>query len=89
MANEARMKEGDSRDENKWDEAYDLWTDVYLKCVEFERDFYHNDNVEWAKKKQLKLEKKLRWKLMAEGFLVGILASLAATFLYKFISSLP
>lgn len=78
LALQAKMKEGDNRNENNWNEAYDLWSDVYLKCLEFDEKFYRNEKVKWARKKQFKLETKLKWRLRIEGFMVGILASLAA-----------
>jgi len=81
-AEKARMSEGDSRDEGKWHVAFELWKEVYLKCYEFEYNYYLNDKVEWAKKRQ----NRNKWVLRLEGLLIGIIASLiAAGIFYLFV----
>lgn len=53
-AGTAREQEGDSRDDHNWDAPFELWREVYVRCVEFDREFYQNKNVQWARA--------LRWK---------------------------
>lgn len=71
---EARKKEGDSRDPVQWNEAYELWKPVFENCIEFEKNYYLNPKIEWAKHKQ----RWKNWRIRVEGFIVGVLASLIA-----------
>ena len=68
----ARLAEGDSRDTDSWHKAYDLWIPVYIKCMQFDDDFYLNKNVEWARGKT----KKRVWINRVEGIILGIVAGL-------------
>lgn len=71
---QAREAEGDSRDESKWDHAFDLWEKVYANGVTFERDFFQSKKVEWAKLIAKKRTGKEIWRNRTEG----VFASLAA-----------
>ena len=79
QAKEARHMEGDRRDDKKVIQAFDLWAPVYLKCVEFERDFYLNEHIEWARRKHLKgnLLK------IGGGIVLGIISSLCAQWIWR------
>jgi len=68
----ARQAEGDSRDEHAWHNAYELWEPVYVDCVRFQSEFYLNDKIEWARRKQTWRS----WRLRLEGLTVGIAAGL-------------
>lgn len=68
----ARQSEGDSRDETKWHEAYELWETVYADCVRFDKEFYLNEKVEWARRKQ----SYRRWVNRLEGVFLGIVAGI-------------
>ena len=70
-ANAARLAEGDSRDISQWHKAYELWGPVCVACAKFNKDFYLNSKVEWAKRK-------IKWRIWRnrlEGLIVGIIAS--------------
>ena len=69
-ATEARRLEGS----DKGPRAFDLWEPVFVNCMNFERDFYFNSKVSWARRKGLLIT--IKNSLL--GFLLGILASLAA-----------
>lgn len=77
---EARQAEGDSRDEDQWYRAFDLWKPVYNNCVKFEKEYFLNGNVEWAKRKE-------RWKIWRhriEGVLVSLVAGLILWWVVEF-----
>jgi hypothetical protein len=69
----ARAAEGDTGN-GDWHNAFALWDSVYQKMEQFEREFYLNSGVPWAKRKTAEFACKRR----AEGFAFGVLASLAA-----------
>lgn len=69
---EARQAEGDSRDREQWHLAYELWEPVYIKCREFDENFYRNPKVEWARKKH----SRRAWWHRLEGFLIAVVAGL-------------
>ena len=71
-ATQAWQSEGDSRDEEQWHVAYDLWQLVYEACIAFDRAFYLNDKVAWARKRG----NGRRWRRRVEGFVTGILTGL-------------
>ncbi len=73
-ATRARLAEGNSRDCQRWHEAYELWEPVYVDCIHLEEQFYLSPKVEWARKKQTRR----RWRDIGIAFAVGVLASLAA-----------
>jgi hypothetical protein len=85
-ANVARFAEGDSRDEESWHKAYDLWVPVYVKCMQFDEMFYLNKKVDWARTKMHERGTREKWQLRREGFLVGIASSVAAALLIWLIS---
>ncbi len=68
----ARQAEGDSRDEKTWHKAYELWEPVYINCVKFDKKYYLNRKVEWARRKQ----RWRPWRHRIEGVILGILAGL-------------
>jgi len=71
----------DSSDPNDWSPAFHAWTNVYIKCVRFNKDFFNNPDVEWAKKKQKDRDRAYDWKRRGEGITIGILGSLTAALL--------
>ncbi|HRU04589.1 MAG TPA: hypothetical protein P5137_02300 [Candidatus Brocadiia bacterium] len=75
-ATKARQAEGDSRDETSWHTAFDLWEPVYQDCVAFERNYYLNDKVEWARKKQTRESRRAAWFRRVEGAVLGVVTSL-------------
>lgn len=49
---DARRLEGDSRkDLDGPIRAFDRWQPVYEACLRLERDFFHHDKIDWAKKR--------------------------------------
>jgi hypothetical protein len=78
-AGEARMAEGDSRDPEKWHQAFDVWQEVYLKCALFAHEFYLNPKVEWARHKNRQRD----WWHRAEGFVLAVLSGLVVWLLTK------
>lgn len=73
QAAEARKAEGESRNVDTWHQAFYAWYEVNHKCAQFEREFYLNNNVSWAKKKQTRNN----WLRRLEGFLVGVFVQIA------------
>lgn len=67
----ARLAEGDSRDESRWHEVFDLWEEVYINCVEFEKVFFQSKDVEWIKSRA----RKRIWRSRLEGLVVGLLCT--------------
>jgi hypothetical protein len=82
FAIEARNREGDSRDEAAWHEAFDRWKEVYVRCKRFDREFFLNEHVGWARKK----EGRRIWRLRFEGFLIGVLGSIVASVIWQAIA---
>lgn len=76
----ARISEGDSRDEERWHEAFDNWGAVTAKCAEFTEKFYHNKNVTWARTRESRRES---WKRF-EGIGIGVIGSLIAAVIWHF-----
>ncbi len=74
-AEAARLAEGDAKDRDRWHVAYELWEPVYAGCVRFREEFYLSSKVSWAKRKQTVRS----WRMRVEGFIVGALASAAAS----------
>ncbi len=68
----ARQAEGDSRDEDAWHKAYELWEPVYVKCAQFDKHYYLNPKVEWARKKG----RWKTWRYRLEGVAISIVAGL-------------
>ena len=69
-AQNARLVEGDSRDEHTWHNAFEAWVIVYANCKRFKEEFYLSDKVLWAKRK----ETWQNWKRRFEGIIIGIVA---------------
>jgi hypothetical protein len=60
----ARLQEGDARkDDQAAILAFELWSPVYDDCVKLEKDFYLNEHVTWARKK----ERRGKWTERAIG----------------------
>jgi hypothetical protein len=74
----ARAAEGDTRDPDTWHTAFELWEPVYQNCVRFEKEFFLNPKVEWARRKTAWRP----WRNRLEGLIVGILGSLAAAVIW-------
>lgn len=68
----ARQAEGDSRDKDKWHEAFELWQPVYVECVRFDQEYFLNDKVQWARRKQAWRT----WRHRVEGVVVSVVAGL-------------
>lgn len=81
LARAARRKEGRSDTENLIP-AFDAWEGVFVKCVQLEEDFFSSKNVAWARKTGLKAL--IRRNICA--FCVGVISSLAATWLFVVIA---
>ena len=76
LATEARSIEG--KPDGETVPAFGLWEDVYVKCVNFQNEFYLHPKLNWAKRKSL-------WNFISQnfwGFVIGIISSLVATFLW-------
>jgi hypothetical protein len=71
-ANIARLAEGDSRDEESWHTAYDLWVPVYVKCMRFDEQFFLNKKVNWARTKMHEHSTREKWRQRIEGFVIGL-----------------
>jgi len=72
---DARLSEGDSRDEERWHIAFDKWEIVMDKCAEFTDKFYRNKKVTWARTQESLRERKKR----IEGIIIGVIGSLVAS----------
>ncbi len=65
----ARLQEGDARrDDQAAILAFELWSPVYEDCVKLEKEFYLNEHVTWARKK----DRKGKWIDRAIGAGVAI-----------------
>lgn len=85
LATLARSGEGDVRqDDHAAVRAFDLWEPVFLKCAEFDEQFYAHPAVYWS---DAEIERKKR-KGLKIAFGLGFLASLAATATVALISLL-
>jgi|WetSurMetagenome_2_1015567.scaffolds.fasta_scaffold17144_2 hypothetical protein len=84
-AAKARLAEGDSRDFEAWHKAYELWEPVYVGCIRFDREFYLNMNLEWARRKQTWKP----WKMRLEGFLIAVAAGIVVWLISLFWPSSP
>jgi hypothetical protein len=82
LAIEARCREGDSRDVEAWHEAFDRWKEVYVRCKRFDREFFLNEHVGWARKK----EGRRKWWLRVEGIVIGIVGSIAASAIWQWLA---
>ena len=71
---DARLSEGDSRDEDRWHIAFDKWESVMEKCAEFTDKYYHNKKVTWARTRESQRER----KKMIAGIVIGAIGSLVA-----------
>lgn len=78
-AKEARLAEGNST--NDWHKAFELWEPVYQRCKQFEKTYYANPKVEWARHKETKHVWKIRW----EQILIGVVVGIITTFLSQWI----
>jgi hypothetical protein len=79
LARSARAGEGDvRRDDKAAIAAFDLWAPVYDKCKRLEKEYYRSEKWVWAKQRH----KRRHWKELVVGFLVGVVASVAAAFIY-------
>lgn len=81
LAVRARQMEGDTREEHRWNEPFDLWEKTYTHCVQFDDKFYRCDKVDWAKTKNWQKT----WWQRFEGFLIGVLAGLVVSVLLSFL----
>ncbi len=72
---EARTVEGDTTAVDSWDAAFDKWDSVHAKCEKFHREFYLNQNVEWARQKTEEFSK----KRLRGNYWVGVGASATVT----------
>ena len=80
-ATEARRREGDPKmDDHDGAKAFELWEPVYEMAVKLEKEFYCNEHLDWAKKKQRKyrlttLVLSIIGSLIAGGFIALISAN--------------
>jgi hypothetical protein len=77
LATKARSLEGKA-DDDKAVPAFEVWEDVYVKCVKFQDEFYLHPRLNWAKRKGF-------WNFVRQNFwaiILGILTSLAATYIW-------
>ncbi len=80
-AKEARLAEGNST--NDWHKAFELWGPVYQKCKQFERTYYANPKVEWARHKETKRVWKFRWEQVVISFIAGIVATFFCQWIWE------
>ena len=73
-ASEARSNEGDSKTPQKWHRAFDLWEEVYPKCVQLNKEFFLNPKVSWAKARQ----HRRFWLGVVVAFVVGLVSGFLA-----------
>lgn len=74
-ASDARMSEGDSRDEERWHLAFDKWEAVIEKCAILEKEFYHSSKVTWARDKEREAVKIARRNSWFQGVATGVIAT--------------
>lgn len=73
---DARAQEGQTLDDDAQHvHSFDLWLPVYEDCVTLETRFYNHPHVDWARKKQVKSV----WWERVVSFVIGVVASLVAT----------
>jgi hypothetical protein len=78
-ARDARAKEGNTQeDDEQAIYAFELWSPVYANCVSLEKDFFNNQHVDWARKK----ESRSKWVERGYGFVLGVISSIIASFIY-------
>lgn len=78
LAREARQREGQGDKDDKIP-AFEYWQPVFIRCLEFEQEFWLNANVEWARR---------RTNLRIAGstvatFLAGVLASAVVAYVAR------
>ncbi|MBI5722974.1 MAG: hypothetical protein HZA50_03370 [Planctomycetes bacterium] len=76
-AAKARLAEGNSTE--SWHYAYDLWQQVYIKCVEYDANYYLSNKVEWAKLKN----RKYSIKALIASFIMGVISSLIGSYIFQ------
>jgi hypothetical protein len=72
----ARELEGNSADAT-WNDAFEQWDAVLNDLMTLKTEFVLNPAVEWAKRKTREFD----WTRRAEGFCVGVAASVVAGFI--------
>ena len=80
---QARAAEGNGGTPEKWHEAFDLWEGVFVSCRQFEKDFYRNPKIEWARTRQ----KKHRRLKIAGWIVLSIATGLMADALWLWITA--
>ena len=81
----ARENEGDARsdDHAQMIVAFDLWTPVYTKCIQFRKRFYLHPRLDWAKRKGFwKRVKEFVWAFVI-GFVSGVCSSLLVAWVWS------
>jgi len=81
LTNEARNFESQNTKNNiKPPEAFDRWYPVYEQCLKFEKDYYYNQHIDWAKKTttqiETQIEKGINRAISFRTFLIGCGSSL-------------
>jgi len=82
-ATRAREQEGDARNDNhaQMIAAFEVWTPVHEKCIQFRDSFYLHPRIDWARRKGFwKRVKEFTWVFLI-GFVSGVLSSLVAAWL--------
>lgn len=79
-ATDARSSEGESRE--SWHDAFSKWREVHRLCKRLNAEFILNPNVDWAKKLETRTRTWINWPNIIAGFIVGVLGSLLAAYLY-------
>ena len=69
----ARDSEGDTRGSDGWGKAFDLWGGVFQKIERFNREFYLNPNVDWARTKTSEFDS----RRLHAAFWIGVASSAA------------
>ncbi len=59
-ATEARRVEG-QKDDNDAVPAFELWEDVFIQCLDFEKKYFLHDRLDWAKRRKLLQALKHMW----------------------------
>lgn len=86
-AKNARSKEGEYRSTNQQEHAFDLWLPVLEKCITLEQKYYTSNAVNWAKKRQSAISKKMYIISISAAFLGGILVNYVIPILFDLIKS--
>jgi hypothetical protein len=88
-ATEARRLERETDSDNLVP-AFERWETVFINCIRFQAEFYLNDNVDWAKRKGVKVFISENVLAFILGIVAGIISSIAANLIWShYLANLP